>query len=150
MNRFRVVFVLGWTSSGKSTYAETLTTKYRVIEIGDIVRVLSKTSKRVYNVGDEDIFQYIKNLKINEDVVFASVRSKKLFDLLVNEYKDQDVSFEIMSTSIKECERRFYNAKRKKDEYVSFDDVIKQDKLFGLDKIIENVENNKQNKIKYI
>lgn len=152
----KFIFVVGQAFSGKSTYIKRLKNKYPKvwsIEVGDVVREIKNTHKRIFDKElDKEIAQriYFKvKTSINypcEEIYIVGCRQESLFNSLKNIFEKDGCKFDyefIVLTIPKNIRfERFCRSKDDKNKDLSFEDIEQGEKEIGLIDFINSIINN--------
>ena len=135
--------LIGEALTGKSYYANQIKNLKpnlynRIIEVGDIVREITKTQQRKFNVNDDLILNYIRRLQIksNETILIVGPRTYYIMKQLL-------VLFDVRSivkltTSITTRKMRFLRDTAVKNKKIKFATIYKREKeLRSLMKVLQ-------------
>lgn len=137
----KILFVLGYAASGKSTYVESIRrADDDVVEIGDIVRSLSGKEKRVFKSSlDKDIINVLKHRILNssaERVIISSPRNERILKAVRGLVGRENVYVDILDVPYAVRKTRFYARHAAKDDGTRYEDVLAGDRSIGLDELI--------------
>lgn len=151
----KIVFVIGKFCSGKSYYKNFVAQlaaengrgdKASFIEIGDVVRSITKSKERVFdNNLDNKIIEIVKdnvNLVRNssEILYIVGIRQLSVFLSLYNEFVSEgyEVFIDYLPTSREQRKTFFENQKKnnsKKNDEKTFEEIEEQEKGLGIDQL---------------
>ena len=146
MEKLKALFIVGYIASGKSTYTNSIQEDDDlIIELGSVVRYLTKTEKRVFdNDLDDAIYEYCRDL-IGESidqisrVIFVAPRSPKLMERLMGMIGRENCEIRFMFVPFSIREKRFIESKRDKDNNISYLEALRKDASIGMEDLIDNL-----------
>lgn len=133
----QMIIVIGLPCSGKSTFAEKLPSiQFTTLDIGDIVRYLSKKKERVVDetldVAIIEELRYHLSLAehMDKDVVVTGVRQLSIFKYL-EEYPCQLKQVVYMATERATLLERFEKRASEKDKGLTYGQIIEKERKLG-------------------
>lgn len=142
-----LIAVFGKACSGKNQYVlENCSPNCLHIDVGDVVRKLTKTNSRTHNKSlDTQIIDYLQEeifyLKADINViVITGIRQLSILNALENIVNEiPTISYERVLLHVPESilKARYEKRAATKDRSISFEDTIKRDDLLGLSELIE-------------
>lgn len=146
----RIIVVVGRVCSGKTSYMNRYPDYWNKIDVGDIVRKLTKeTSRRHDPTLDQDIMSELSfMLKDCKDAVIVGIRQKSILEYLQKNFRSfSHLSFVLLVVPEQVLKNRFNQRADKKDSKVTFEEAIERDNLLGLQDAIDYVCDQKNNTV---
>lgn len=148
-----IIFVVGYIATGKTYYTNSIKRENDVvIELGSIVREITKQQSRVFDNNLDDVI-YKRCLEIiqkntSKRIIIVAPRSPYLMEKLVNITNNHEIHYLDVLSEIRE--QRFIESHRIKDINLSYQDAVRGDLILGLDVLIEKLLKGKYGKFKII
>lgn len=146
----KITFVVGGCCSGKTYFIEKLLPDAPVIEVGEIVRNLTKKQERVFNKFlDQDIVKEIRLLIYrfasmgHKKIIVVGCRQTSIFKAITDNLDKGKYQVILLSVPYLVRQNRFENRSllTEKDQNKSFEDVLSGEKSIGFDDFIEYLIN---------
>lgn len=148
-----IIFVVGYIATGKTYYTNSIKRENDVvIELGNIVREITKQQSRVFDNNLDDVI-YKRCLEIiqkntSKRIIIVAPRSPYLMEKLINITNNHEIHYLDVLSEIRE--QRFIESHRIKDINLSYQDAVRGDLILGLDVLIEKLLKGKYGKFKII
>lgn len=131
-----VYIIIGKVCSGKDYFARTKFPNAFKIDIGDIVREITKTTERVHNASlDEQIISEIFRKVLNgspgcHDVVITGIRQLSIYKW-IQQALTNPITFHLVAP-LSVLKQRFEKRAHAKDKSISFEQTLERDATLGL------------------
>jgi len=154
-----LIAVFGKVCSGKNKYVlENCPPNCLHIDIGDVVRELTKTNSRTHDKSlDTQIIDYLQNEIFyskadTNTMVITGIRQLSILKALENIVNEiHTINYERVLLNVPESilKTRYEKRAATKDHSIAFEDTIKRDSLLGLDELIQYLYTVKTTIIEY-
>lgn len=144
----KVIAVIGEVCSGKDTYAKRFPRCFSKVDVGDIVRMLTKTEKRTHNKDlDQKIIEELQEAvmeaydKKKTGVVITGIRQFSIMNYLevLCETMGWAIDRVILDVPQEILRKRYANSTRLKDTDFTFDEAREKDDKLGLSALFDYV-----------
>lgn len=149
-----IIAVYGMICSGKTTFLEKHSKDCLVIEIGDIVRQITQTDKRIHNrdLDKEIIVELLNKISLasplDYEAIFVSgIRQMSIVQAL-EKFIERDHNFELenilLTVPHSLSRQRYENRTNKPPDSLSWIEAIMRDNKIGLVEVLKYIETNRK------
>jgi predicted kinase len=142
----QIVVIIGAVCSGKSKYAAERYDLTNVIDIGDIVREITKTERRVHVASLDSQIMMALHAKIMsligfevKEIVITGIRQFSILNYIEENF-NYDIVRILLEVPIPILKKRYKNSKRAKDSGLTFEEAIERDDNIGYGALLDYVK----------